>query len=276
MRRCDRLQPGLYLLAARLEKGREREPLAQVFRVLVGGESGPVCGDLEEYPAGLAEVDRAEIVAVDLGRNPEPRGPYPLPPSRVLLVVGRPEGDVVDATPSQMSRPRPRPLDDQHLGSRPARTDLEDDEALAVACVLPDHPEAEHLGEHPRSRLKIPHRELHRAQPPDARLTRHRTTLPRDAASDPVVVAVVHQPEPLPFWVGEGDKAPPATLLDAAIMRHAEPREPLRPKVERVPPRDPKLHRRDLTRARVVRGHPQVRPVEERNLRPRAPELVPV
>src|SRR3712207_6499064 len=57
-----RIQPGLYLLAPSLEEGGQREPLAEVGCVLVRGEAGAVCGDLEEHPARLAEVDRPEVV----------------------------------------------------------------------------------------------------------------------------------------------------------------------------------------------------------------------
>ena len=41
-----------------------RSCLAEVLGVLVDGEAGRQRGDLEQYAAWLAEVDRAEVVAV--------------------------------------------------------------------------------------------------------------------------------------------------------------------------------------------------------------------
>jgi len=47
---------------------------------------------------------------------------------------------------------------------------------------------------------------------------------------------------------------------------HAELGEALRPELERVSARYPQLRRGDFAGARVVRGDPQVRPVEENDL----------
>src|SRR5690606_14209991 len=56
--------------AAVFEPRRELESGAKRVRRLVHGETGPVRGDLEEDAAGLAEVDRAEVLPVaDLGRD---------------------------------------------------------------------------------------------------------------------------------------------------------------------------------------------------------------
>src|SRR5215217_30630 len=271
----DRLQPRLYLLAARLEERRQREPLAEVRGVLVRGEPGTVGCDLEEHPAGLAEVDGTEVVAVDLRRHTESRAPYPLPPRRVFLVVRRPKCDVVDAAPSQIRLRRPGPLDDPYLSPRPPRTDLEVDDAPIILDVLPNDTETEHLTEHPSRGLQLVHRELHRAEAPDARLPRHRAAFPRGTARDPRITAVVHQPQPLSLRVGEGDEAPAITLLHAAVL-DAVLREPARPELQRLLPRYPELRRRDLTGPRVVRRNPQVGPVEERYLRSRTPKLVAI
>src|SRR5215216_3138541 len=271
----DRLQPRLYLLAARLEERRQREPLAEVRGVLVRGEPGTVGCDLEEHPAGLAEVDGTEVVAVDLRRHTESRAPYPLPPRRVFLVVRRPKCDVVDAAPSQIRLRRPGPLDDPYLSPRPPRTDLEVDDAPIILDVLPNDTETEHLTENPRRVFQVAYRELHRTEAPDARLPRHRAAFPRDAAGDRRITSVVHQPQPLSLGVGEGDEAPAITLLHAAML-DAELQEPARPELERLPPRDPELRRRDLTGALMVRRNSQVGPIEERDLRPRPPKLVAV
>src|SRR3712207_3309676 len=84
-RRPYGLQAGLYFLATILEEGGQREPLAEVLGVLVGGEAGAVGGDLEEYVTWFPEVDGTEVVAVDLRRYTEPHDPDPLPPRRMLL-----------------------------------------------------------------------------------------------------------------------------------------------------------------------------------------------
>src|SRR5437764_397160 len=68
----DGLEVGLYLLAVRLEERGKRELLAEMFRVLIGGEAGTVGCDLEEYPARLPEVDRTEVVAVYDRRHIKP------------------------------------------------------------------------------------------------------------------------------------------------------------------------------------------------------------
>src|SRR5919112_2456728 len=125
--RCDRLQPGLYLLASRLEERRQRELLPEVLRVLVCGEPGTVGCDLEEHPSGLAEVDRTEVVTVDLRRHAKTGAPYPLAPGSVFLIVRRPKGDVVHAALSQVSLRRPWTLDHPYLSPRSSRTDLEVD-----------------------------------------------------------------------------------------------------------------------------------------------------
>ena len=67
--RLDRRAPAL-------EEGRQRQPLAERLQRLVDGEAGAVGGDLEEDAVRLAEVERAEVVAVDLAaraaRRPAP------------------------------------------------------------------------------------------------------------------------------------------------------------------------------------------------------------
>ena len=74
---------------------REREALAQVLERLVGSEAGADGGDLEEDAAGLAEVDRLEVEAVDdRGRMRACLGD-PFAPRLVILRLRGP-GDVVD------------------------------------------------------------------------------------------------------------------------------------------------------------------------------------
>src|SRR2546423_3135175 len=69
----------LEALAQALERGRKREPLAEVLRRLVGREAGTEGGDLEEDAARLAEVDRAEVEAVGHGCRRRTRLQRPLP-----------------------------------------------------------------------------------------------------------------------------------------------------------------------------------------------------
>src|SRR5207244_6805182 len=78
-----------------LEVRRKREPLAEVLRRLVGREAGTEGCDLEEHAARLAEVDRAEVEAVDDGRRRRAGVERPLPP-RLVVVHRRGPGDVVD------------------------------------------------------------------------------------------------------------------------------------------------------------------------------------
>src|SRR3954447_26806466 len=74
---------------------RDAELLAEMFGIFVDGEAGREGRDLEQDAARLAEVDRAEVVAVEDLRHiaaglDDPAAPLPL-----LFVAGRP-GDVVD------------------------------------------------------------------------------------------------------------------------------------------------------------------------------------
>ena len=73
----------------------EPQLLAEVFRVLVDREPGRQRRDLEQDPARLAEVDRAEVVAVLHGRDVHPGLADAGAPRQVVLVARRPR-DVVD------------------------------------------------------------------------------------------------------------------------------------------------------------------------------------
>ena len=52
---AQRLQAGFDRRSARFQKGRQREPLAELLDRLVGGKAGPVGGDLEQDSIRLAE-----------------------------------------------------------------------------------------------------------------------------------------------------------------------------------------------------------------------------
>src|SRR5579859_4600515 len=92
----DRTQSGLDERAVWLEERWQRESLAQMLRVLVGGEAGPVGRDLVQDPTGLAEIDRLEVIALDHRRRPQATPGDPLLPGLVLLRVRRAERDVVN------------------------------------------------------------------------------------------------------------------------------------------------------------------------------------
>src|SRR5438105_5134597 len=91
----ERGEHRLEALAQVLESGREREALAEMLGRFVGREAGAECGDLEEDAARLAEVDRAEVEAVDDGRRRRARLQRPRPPC-LVVVHRRGPGDVVD------------------------------------------------------------------------------------------------------------------------------------------------------------------------------------
>src|SRR5918999_1810376 len=84
----------LDLRPAVLEERRDRELLAERLERLVDREAGRAGGDLEQHAARLAEVDRAEVVAVDHRSGAAPALLDAAAPGLVVLVLGRP-GDVV-------------------------------------------------------------------------------------------------------------------------------------------------------------------------------------
>src|SRR5215211_6894934 len=174
------IQPCLYLFPALFQERWEGELLAEVGGILVGGEAGAVSGDLEEHPARLVEVDRTEVEAVYLPRYPETETPDLLPPRRVLLVIGRPESDVVHAAATQVGPRRVGTFD--HPDRRP-RTSVSDLEGHLLASVLGgiSHlAEAEYLGEDPCSGIQLPDRQVDGPETPDPHLPRDSALLPRN------------------------------------------------------------------------------------------------
>ncbi len=65
--------------------GRQRELLAEVLEGLVDREAGAQRGDLEEDAARLAEVDRAEVEAVDQRRRLRAGLDRAIPPCLVIV-----------------------------------------------------------------------------------------------------------------------------------------------------------------------------------------------
>jgi hypothetical protein len=86
---------------------------------------------------------------------------------------------------------------------------------------------------------------------------------------------VVHQLQTLAFEVGKGDDGSSAMFLDLLVL-YLELLKSLRPPLERLPARNPQSRTRNFASTHMVRGEPQIGPVEEGDLRTRPPQLVPV
>src|SRR5438477_442541 len=79
---------------------------------LVDGETRLVGGDLEQDAARLAEINRAEVFALDYRRHVAPRLDKYLAPVELMRVVGRPPGHVVDGADSLLAGRRLRRVED--------------------------------------------------------------------------------------------------------------------------------------------------------------------
>ena len=80
-----------------LEERRQRQFFAERFHRLISGEARSVGGDLEQDAAGLAEIEAAEIEAVDLAAVGNAQFVEPLRPGVILGLVRRAERDVMHA-----------------------------------------------------------------------------------------------------------------------------------------------------------------------------------
>src|SRR5919202_3743943 len=179
-----------------------------MFRILIGGEAGTVGGDLEEYPAGLPEVDRTEVVAVYDRCHIEPGLYQPPAPRYVLFLVGGSERDVVYPSRAGHAMAREvRPLHEPHLGAGTAGPDLEGGCPVPVFGMLSRLPETHHRGEHNGGRLQAPHGEGEPFEGSDASIGVHGTLLPGNARRHALLFAicrVVHELEALPLGICEG------------------------------------------------------------------------
>src|ERR1700733_11559373 len=151
-RRCSlkRGQHTLYLLATRLEKAWQLQIPTKGLDRLVDRKSWNIGRDLEQYPAGLAEVDRAEILAVLLfGRMSSVFTDQLFGHLRLLHVVRGAEGDVMYRTASLVPTRNSRGFVDVDHG------------AFHVACCSEANhrsftgnlAEAEHIGQ---DRCRLP------------------------------------------------------------------------------------------------------------------------
>ena len=124
---------------------------AQGLGRLVHREPRPVGGDLEQRPARLAKIDRVEVLAIDLRRGVEAVGRQHVAQRHLVVVVGGPEGDVMDRThPLPLRRQRRVHTD---IDERPGRPAVTGPKAHAVVGGG-DPPETESLLEHHRGTVE--------------------------------------------------------------------------------------------------------------------------
>src|SRR6187551_3778572 len=90
----DRLQPRLDRRPSRLQERRQRQPLAQRLHRLVGRKAWAIRRDLEQDAVGLAEIEAAEIEAIDLAAVGDAELVQALRPGVVLRLVGGAERDM--------------------------------------------------------------------------------------------------------------------------------------------------------------------------------------
>src|SRR5215211_7543822 len=192
----------------------------------------------------------------------------------MLLVVGRPESDVMDAATSQVGPWCVGALDHPHRRPRTATPDLEGCRPAPALCDLAHLSKAEHLGEHPCRGIQLPNRQIDCAKTPDPHLPRNGALSPRNSALYSFAL-VGGEAKPLPFGVGEAEESAVFSFFDPIVI-HAEILEPRGPPLERGAVGDAQLGSRYLARAGMVGGYAQMGPVEECDLGPRIANLVSV
>src|SRR6185295_4171618 len=100
-------------MPTRLEKRRQLEALAQVRKRLIDRKAGLVGGDLEQHPAGLAEIDRPEVLAILLsGWMQVVIGDELARHCCLFAVVAGAKSDVMYRTATQTRGSKPRRLAD--------------------------------------------------------------------------------------------------------------------------------------------------------------------
>ncbi len=136
-------------------------------------------------PVRLAEVERAEVVALHLSGRRDAELADPLRPSRELRVVGGAEGDVVDAA-GPFPRHRGVGVDgDVQLGPRRRRGPSRRRHGLAGRpgrAVVAHGLHVHHVHQHGGRRADVRHGQRDRAEPLDLVLGRNRAALPQPPA----------------------------------------------------------------------------------------------
>ena len=102
-----------------LQKRRQRQLFAERFHRLVGGKARAVGGDLEQDAVRLAEIEAAEIEAVDLAGVADAEFVQPLRPCMILRLVRGAKRDVMHAARA-LPRLGKSSLDHVQLGGRTA------------------------------------------------------------------------------------------------------------------------------------------------------------
>src|SRR5947209_7233108 len=139
-----------------------------MLQVLVAGEAGAFSGNFEEDSTWLAEVDRAEVVAIYDGCDCKPCTRQSLMPRTMFFFVRGSESHVVYSSSTNHATARKIGTRHQpHLGARTTRPDLEDSRRVSIFRVLTQLPKTHHLGEYYFSRLEILHGERNSFQPPN-------------------------------------------------------------------------------------------------------------
>src|ERR671910_1252042 len=192
----------------------------------------------------------------------------------MLLVVGRPESDVMYTAASQVGPRRLGTFDHPYGRPRTATPNLEGHLPATALRDLANLSEAEHLGEDPRGGIQLPNRQVDGPETPDAHLPRNRALLPRNTAlhSFPLVSG---EAKPLPLGVGEVEVSAVLTFFDPIVI-HAEFLKSPGPPLERCTLGYAQLGSRDLASTGMVGGYTQMGPVEEGDLGPRIANLVSV
>src|ERR671916_1563781 len=168
-----------------------------MLRVLVCGEAGRVGGYLEEHPAGLAEVDGAEVVAVEDGGHVVTERRHPLAQLELSLLVGDAEGDVVDGPYAHRAAREAGAVGDVHGVAGPALAGLEAGPALG----LPGLPKAQSAGHELGGAGRVAREEGYVVEASYG-------VLGRDGAAGPSLAGVVrggHQLQPQAVGVGEAE-----------------------------------------------------------------------
>src|SRR5215216_2949918 len=116
----NRLQPGLDRRPSRLQERWQRQPLAERLHRLIRRKARAVRRDLEQDAVGLAEIEAAEIEAVDLAAVGDAEFVQALGPGVILRLVGGAERDVVDAAGARPHDRRMLVFEHMQFGGRAA------------------------------------------------------------------------------------------------------------------------------------------------------------
>src|SRR5680860_306978 len=190
LRNLEGWQHRLDVLTLGLQPRRQPQGTAQLKQRFVDGEPGRIGGDLQEHAAGLAEVDGAEVVAVDDRRDVIAVLDDLLAPCLLRLVVGRAPGDMVHGAGGHQA-PRRLGLAD-HVDDL-AGCSVADREAEPLAGPLGQR-EAQRVDQQPGRGLEAVLGERDRVEAADGLLGRNGPFLPGRALGRPGVCLLYTSP----------------------------------------------------------------------------------